>query len=71
MEINGLSVGGCLFGMMILSDSFVLLEHGFLGKVVGADVLIDEVVEVVVVEAADFVEARFFLSFPGIVVWGI
>ena len=56
--------------MMILSDSFVLLEHGFLGKVVGADVLIDEVVEVVVVEAADFVEARFFLSFPGIVVWG-
>ena len=63
MEINGLSVGGCLFGMMILSNSFVLLEHGFLGKVVGADVLIDEVVEVVVVEAADVVEAGFFFVF--------
>ena len=71
MEINGLSVGGCLFGMMIWSDCFVLLEHGFLGKVVGADVLIDEVVEVVVVEAADVVEAGFFFSFSGIVVWGI
>ena len=71
MEINGLSVGGCLFGMMIWLDCFVLLEHDFLGKVVGADVLIDEVVEVVVVEAADVVEAGFFFSFSGIVVWGI
>ena len=70
MEINGLSVSGCLFGMMIWSDCFVLLEHDFLGKVVGADVLIDEVVEVVVVEAADVVEAGFFFSFSGIVVWG-
>ena len=70
MEINGLSVGGCLFGM-IWSDCFVLLEHGFLGKVVGADVLIDVVVEVVVVEAAVVVEAGFFLSFSDIAVWGI
>ena len=56
VEMNGLSVGGFLFGMVIWADCFVLLEWGFLGKVIGTDVLIDVVVEVVVVEAVDVVQ---------------
>ena len=70
VEMNGLSVGGFLSGMMIWADCFVLLQRGFLGKVVGADVLMDMVVEVVEVEAVDVVEAGF-LPFSGVVVWGI
>ena len=48
VEMNGLSVGGCLFGMVIWAD-FVLLEREFL------------VVEVVVVEAVDVVQDGFFV----------
>ena len=44
VEMNGLSVGGFLFGMVIWADCFVLLEQGFLGKMVGMDVLMDVVV---------------------------
>ena len=47
VEVNGLSVGGCHFGMVIWMD-FLLLEREFL------------VVEVVVVEAVDVVQAGFF-----------
>ena len=64
VEMNGLSVGGLLFGMVIWADCFVLLEHGFLGKMVVADVLMDVVVEVVVVEAVDVVQAGFSVFFP-------
>ena len=64
VEMNGLSVGGLLFGMVVCADCFVLLEHGFLGKMVGADVLMDVVVEVVVVEAVDVVQAGFSVFFP-------
>ena len=44
VEMNGLSVGGFLFGMVIWADCFLLLEQGFLGKMVGMDVLMDVVV---------------------------
>ena len=63
VEINGLSVEGCLFGMVILVDCFLLLERDFLGKMVGTDVVMEVVVEVVVVET--------FLSFRSMVVWGV
>ena len=59
VEMNGLSMGGFLFGMVIWSDHFALLKHGILGKMVSADV----VVEVVVVEAMDMVQAGFFVIF--------
>ena len=42
----------------------------FLGKMVSTDVVMEVLVEMVVVEAADVVGARF-LSFSGVVVWGI
>ena len=42
--------------MMIWGDCFVLLQRGFLGKMVGTDVLMNVVVEVVVVEAVDVVQ---------------
>ena len=64
VEMNGLSVGGLLFGMVIWADCFVLLEHGFLGKMVGADVLMDVVVEVVVVEAVNVMQAGLSVFFP-------
>ena len=48
VEMNGLSVGGCLFGMVTWAD-FLLLEHEFL------------MVEVVVVEAVDVVRDGFFV----------
>ena len=63
VEINALSVGGYLFEMMIWADCFVLLERGFLGKLVGTDLLIDVVVEVVAVEAVDVVRAGLFVFF--------
>ena len=60
---NGLSVCGCLFGLVIWVNCFALLEHGFLSKMVGADMLIDVFVEVVVVEAVDVVRAGLFVFF--------
>ena len=63
VEMKGLSGGGCLFGMVIWADCFFLLERGFLGKMVGVDVLMDVVVEVVVVEVVDMVQAGFFVFF--------
>ena len=63
VEMNRLSVGGFLFGMVIWANCFLLLEHGFLGKMVGADVLMDVVVEVVVVELMNMVQSGFFSLF--------
>ena len=63
VETNGLSVHGFLFGMVIWADYFVLLERGVLGKMVGVDVLMDMVVEVVVVEAMDVGQVGFFVFF--------
>ena len=61
VEMNGLSVGGLLFGMVIWGDCFILLEWGFLDKMVGADVLLDMVVvDIVVVETVDVVQVRVF-----------
>ena len=71
VEINGLSVVGFLFGMVMWVDCFVFLEWGFLDKMVGADVLLDVVVvEVLVVETVNVVKCGF-LSFSGVVIWGI
>ena len=39
VEINGLGVGACLFGMVIWVDCFVHLEHDFVGKMIGARVV--------------------------------
>ena len=47
--------------MMICADRFFLLKRGFLEKMVGTDVLMDVVVEVVVVEAMNVVQAGFFV----------
>ena len=44
--MNRLRVGWFLFWMVIWADWFVYLEQGFLGQMVGADVLMDVVVEV-------------------------
>ena len=58
VEMSGLSVGVCLFGKVMWVDCFVVVEQDFLGKMVGADMVIDvvaEVAEVVVVEIADMV----------------
>ena len=62
VETNGLTVGAC-FGMVIWADCFVILKRDFLGKMVGADVVMVLVVEVVVVEAVDLVQAGFFVFF--------
>ena len=53
--MNGLIVGACLFGMVIWVDCFVLLESDFVGKMVGADLVMEVVVEVVVGETVDVV----------------
>ena len=63
VEMNRLSVSGFLFGMVIWANCFLLLEHGFLGKMVGADVLMDVVVEVVMVELMNMVQSGFFSLF--------
>ena len=63
VEMNGLSVGGCLFEMVIWADCFVVFERDFLGKMVGTDVVMKVVVEVVEVEAVDVVHAGFFVFF--------
>ena len=54
-------MGGCFFGMVIWVDCFLLLESDFRGKMVGTDVVIQVVVEIVVVEAVDVVLAGFFV----------
>ena len=61
LEKNGQSVRGFLFWMVIWVNCFVLLERGFFGKKVGVDVLMDVVVEVVVVQIVDVVQAGFFV----------
>ena len=64
VEMNGLDVGGFLFGMVIWEVFFVLLERSFLGKMVGMDVLMDVLVELVVVEAVvQVVQVGFFVFF--------
>ena len=63
VEVNGQSVGACLLGMVIWADRFVILERDFLGKMVGVDVMMEMVVEVVVLEAVDVVQAGFFCLF--------
>ena len=64
VEMNGQSMGGFLFGMVIWGDCFVLLELGIMVKMVHADMLMD-----VVVEAVDAVQASrvfcHFLAFSG------
>ena len=59
--MSGLSVGVCLIGKVMWVDCFVVVEQDFLGKMVGADMVIDVVAEVVVVEIADMVRALFFV----------
>ena len=66
VEMNRLSEGVCLFEIVIWAECFVILEHDFLGKMVGADVVMEVVVEVVVVVAVDVVLAGFFVFFK----WG-
>ena len=64
VEMNGLSVGGFLFWIVISADCFILLERGFLDKMVAADVLLDVVVvKIVVVETVDVVQVWFFVFF--------
>ena len=53
-------MSGCLFGMVIWMD-FLLLEYEFLGKMLGMDMVMELVVEVVVVEAVGVVQAGFFV----------
>ena len=47
--------------MMICADRFFLSKRGFLEEMVGTDVLMDVVVEVVAVEAMNVVQAGFFV----------
>ena len=49
--------------MVIWVNCFVLFERGFFGNKVGADPLMDVVVEVIVVETVDVVEVGFFSLF--------
>ena len=66
VEINGLSVVGFLFGMVIWADCFIFLERGFLDKMVDADALLDVVVfEAIEVETVDVVQVWFFVFFRG------
>ena len=41
--------------MVIWRDCFILLEQGLLGKMVGTDVLMDVVVEIILVKTVDVV----------------
>ena len=63
VEMNRLTVDGVFLGMAIWVDCFVLLEYGFLGKEVGADGLTHVVVEIIVVEGLDVVQAGFSVTF--------
>ena len=47
--------------MMIWADRFFLLKCGFLDEMVGTDVLMDVVDEVVVVEPMNVVQEGFFV----------
>ena len=62
-EKNGMSLGACLFGMVIWEDCFVILEHNFLGKMASADVVMELFSEAVVVEAVDPMQVGFFFLF--------
>ena len=55
VEMNELNVGACLFGIVIWADCFVLLEHDFMEKMAGVEV----VAEVFVIEIEDVVRAGF------------
>ena len=46
IEIIGLSVGECLFGMIIWAEYFLLLRCDFLKKKIGKDVMMEVVVDV-------------------------
>ena len=63
VEMNGLSVGGYLFGMVIWPNCFLLLECHVLGKMVGTDLVMEVVLQVFVVEAVDVMQAGFFCLF--------
>ena len=56
VEMNGLSVGACFFGTVIWVDCFVFLERDFVGMMVGTDVVMEVVVEVVVGETVVWCE---------------
>ena len=59
VEMNRLSVGACLFGIVSWADCLVLLKHDFLGEMVGANVVMEVVAKAVVVETVDVVQAGF------------
>ena len=59
-EMNGLSLGRCLFGMVIWAN-FLFLERKCLGKMVSTDVVMEVVVEFIVGEAVDVVQAGLFV----------
>ena len=61
VEANVFSVGACLFGIVIWVDFFVFLGRNFLGKMVGAEMVIEVVVEVVVGEAVEVMQANYFV----------
>ena len=61
VEMNGLIVGGYLFGMVIWPNCFLLLECHVLGKMVGTDLVMEVVLQVFVVEAVDVMQAGFFV----------
>ena len=69
VEMNGLSVAGCLIGMVILAD-FLLLENELFGRMVGMDMMMEVAVEVVVMKAVAMLQAGFFV-FSGLFVWGM
>ena len=70
VEMNGQSIGGFLFGIVIWVDHFIFLEWGFLDKMVGADMLLDVVVvEVVVVGTVDVMQVCFFVFFRRGCLW--
>lgn len=63
VEVNELSVGACFFGMVIWENYYVLLERYFLRNMVDAGVVMELVVEVVVVESVDVVQAGCVFHF--------
>ena len=70
VEMNGQSIGGFHFGIVIWVDHFIFLEWGFLDKMVGADMLLDVVVvEVVVVGTVDVMQVCFFVFFRRGCLW--
>ena len=63
VEMDGLNVGGCLFGMVTCANSFLFLQLDVLRKMVGINLVMDMVVEVVVLEAADVAGAGLSFFF--------